>query len=66
MPWHIGFPEDRESYRSQARAKKRKELEESDRLNNLERIVKHQQKQIDKMREPISAEKKRGFHGGRC
>ena len=49
MPWKTGFPEDRESYRSRARAKKRKEQDEEDRLNNLERkneeilaIVKHQ------------------------
>jgi hypothetical protein len=58
VPWKTGFPEDRESYRSRVRSKKRKEQEEEDRLNNLERkneeilaIVKHQHKQIEELRE---------------
>ena len=58
VPWKIGFPEDRQSYRSRARAKKRREQEEEDRLNNLEKqneeilaIVKNQQKQIEELRE---------------
>ena len=37
VAWKIGLPGDHESYRSRARAKKRKEPEEEDWLNNLER-----------------------------
>ena len=60
VPWDQGFPEDRESYRSRARAKRRKEQEESDRLKSLEKkneeilaLYKEQQKQIDQMREGV-------------
>ena len=31
VPWKTGFPEDTEYYRSRARAKKQKEIEEADR-----------------------------------
>ena len=58
MPWIEGFPQDRCSYRSRLRAKRRKEQQESDRLMILERnhdqmvaLYKEQQKQIDQMRE---------------
>ena len=58
MPWNEGFPEDRDSYRSRARAKRRKELEEEARFSKLERkneeiidLFKQQQKQLDQMRE---------------
>ena len=58
MPWIEGFPQDRDSYRSRLRAKRRKEQQESDRLMILERnhdqmvaLYKEQQKQIDQMRE---------------
>ena len=37
VPWKAGFPEDCESYRSRARAKKRKEQDEADRLQAVER-----------------------------
>ena len=37
VPSRLGFPEDRQSYRSRARAKKRREQEEEGRLNNLEK-----------------------------
>ena len=50
-PWYIGFPEDRESYRSRLRAKKRKEMEYSDRLSNLEIMVLKQQKQLKDLSE---------------
>ena len=58
MPWKTGFPEDTESYRSRVRAKKRKEIEEADRLRSVERkneviyvMLKEQQKQLDEMRQ---------------
>jgi uncharacterized protein YigA (DUF484 family) len=54
--WRTGFPDDSESYRSWARAKKRQEQEEADRLQSLERKNKelfdmyHQwQKQLDEI-----------------
>ena len=40
VPWNQGFHEDRESYRSRARAKRRKEQVESDRLESLEKRMK--------------------------
>ena len=59
VPWKIGFPKDRQFYRSRAKAKKRREQEEEGQLNNLEKqneeilaIVKHQQKQIEELCEP--------------
>ena len=55
VSWNQGFPEDRDSYRSRPRAKRRKEQEESYRLKSLERkneeilaLYKEQQKQIDR------------------
>ena len=51
MTFAQGFPADRESYRSRARAKKRKEQEESDRLSKLESMVSHLHQQVDEMRE---------------
>lgn len=51
MPWDQGFPEDRESYRSRARTKKRKEQEASDRFSKLESMVSHLHQQVDEMRE---------------
>ena len=34
VPWEIGFPKDRDTYRSRSRGKKRRE-EEGDRFNQL-------------------------------
>ena len=36
VPWIIGFPEQRETYRSRERAEKRKEQEEEERIQKLE------------------------------
>ena len=45
-----GFPADRESYRSRARANKRKEQENSDRFSKLEAELSHLRSEIDEMR----------------
>ena len=50
FPWSIGFPEDKDSYRSRERAKKRREEVEEDRFNELRGIVERQQQQIDELR----------------
>jgi len=57
FPWVIGFPDDKESYRSRARAKKRQEEEEAYRLSKVERAndelqarLDRQQQQIDELR----------------
>jgi hypothetical protein len=49
VTWDQGFPTDRESYRSRARAKKRKEQENSDRFSKLESMVSHLHQQVDEM-----------------
>ena len=51
MTWDQGFPADHESYRSRARAKKRKEQENSDRFNKLESMMSNLHQQVDEMRE---------------
>ena len=43
FPWSIGFPEDKASYRSRERAKKRWEEQEDDRFSELRSIVERQQ-----------------------
>ena len=50
FPWWIGFPEDKDSYRSRERAKKRWEEQEDDRFSELRRIIEHPQYQIDEIR----------------
>jgi hypothetical protein len=49
-PWWPGFAKDQETYRSQARAKKRQQDEENDKFNQLLARVNEQQQQIDKLR----------------
>jgi len=49
-PWVIGFPKDKGTYRSRARAKQRREEEERDRFNQLLARLDRQQQQIDELR----------------
>ena len=53
-PWWLGFAKDQDTYRSRARAKKRQEEEQNNKLNQLlarfNQRQEEQQKQIDKLR----------------
>src|SRR4051812_25808565 len=48
--WETGFPKDQGTYRSQARAKKRREEEEADKFNQLLARLDKQQQKIDELR----------------
>jgi len=50
VPWIIGFPEQRETYRRRERAKKRKEQAEEDRIQKLERQNKEILAILDELR----------------
>ena len=52
MTFAQGFPADRESYRSRARANKRKEQENSDRFSKLEAELSHLRHEVAEIREP--------------
>ena len=50
VTWYEGFPEDRDSYRSRERAKRRKEQEHHDRLSIVENIIHQQQRELHELR----------------
>ena len=52
MTFAQGFPADRQSYRSRARATKRKEQENSDRFSKLESMLSHLHQELAEMRQP--------------
>ena len=49
VPWKTGFPEDRESYRSRARAKKRQVEEQKKMFSEFQRKLDQQQRQIEEL-----------------